>query len=360
MTRISEDFVRALPKAEVHVHLEGAIELAELLEYAKADGRGLPGPAATLFDLSTHDDFERAAWGKASEGDGRRRGAGAAGLSGFLRFLDWECSLVNTPERAARIAYRFAVRQSASGIWHSDVIVNPTHWREWQGREAALFDALAAGFDEAEQDGLATAFVAASILRTQSADESRHLAEWIVAERPPRVVALSIDGNEAEAGRTSGRHAAAFEVARDGGLRRTVHAGESSGPEGVRDAIELLHAERIDHGVRAIEDPALVEELAERRITLNVCPRSNLHGLYADISEHPVERLRAAGVPVTVNTDDPAPIGTRLENEWTLCADAFGWDEARLVELARASVEASFATPERKRDMLAALAANAG
>jgi len=347
--RVSEAFVRALPKAEVHVHLEGTLELADLLELAREDGRQLPGPAATLFDISTHEGYAR----PAVTTGGTDSGVGSAGLSGFLAFLDWECSLVRTPERAARLAYRFAARQSASGVAHSDVIVNPTHWSSWRGRESALFDALASGFDEAEQDGLGSVLVCASILRAQSADASRQLAEWIVAERPRRVVALSIDGDEAATGRTGPRHAEAFAIAERGGLRRTAHAGESSGPAGVRDAIELLHAERIDHGVRAIEDPVLVDELVERGIALDVCPRSNLTlGLYADIAEHPVDALARAGVRVTVNTDDPAPIGTRIEQEWTLCAEAFGWDESRLTELARTSIEASFASPERQRELL--------
>src|SRR5213079_2343117 len=114
-----------------------------------------------------------------------------------------------------------------------------------------------------------------SLLRQQSATEAIELVEWLLERQHPRVVALSIDGNEAAAGRTGPRFAAAFHRAAENQLHRTVHAGESSGPEGVRDALEYLLAERIDHGVRAIEDASLVRELAERRISLDVCPGSN-------------------------------------------------------------------------------------
>jgi adenosine deaminase len=350
--RIDEEVIRALPKAEVHVHLEGGFELIDLLGLAKAAGEPLPGPAHSLFDVSTHDqpDLPEITTG------GAALGVGVGGLSGFLRFLDWECGLVRTPEQAARTAYRFAARESASGIRYADVVVNPTHWRAWRDRVPGLFEAFAAGLDEAAQDGLAEIGLCASLLRQQSAQESVEFVEWILDARPARVVALSIDGDERSAGRTAPRFAEAFRRARDSGLHRTVHAGESSGPEGVWDAIRLLHAERIDHGVRAIEDPELVAYLADSDISLGVCPRSNISlGVYADWSEHPLQRLRAAGVAVTVNTDDPAPLATRIEAEWSASATTFGWTLGDVVDLARTSIRASFAEPELKSALLADL-----
>ncbi len=332
--------LRALPKAEVHVHLEGTFELADLLLLAKKHHIDLPGPAATLFDVGTH--------GPVTIG-----GTHASGLSGFLRFLDWECGLVQTSEELARIAYRFSARQASSGVRYTDVIVNPTHWHRWLDRLPELFAALAAGFTEAEQDGLGAVGVCVSLLRQQSASSAAELVDWLVRARPDKVIALSVDGDERAAGRTSGRFAACFETARRAGLRRTVHAGESSGPEGVWDAIELLGAERIDHGVRAVDDPALLSALADRNIPLGVCPTSNLTlGLYENLAAHPLERLRAAGVTITVNTDDPAPLGIRLEQEWALCAAAFDWTPAEVVELARSSVRASFADADRQAALL--------
>jgi adenosine deaminase len=169
-------------------------------------------------------------------------------------------------------------------------------------------------------------------------------------------VALSIDGNEAAAGRTGPRFAQAFKRAGAAGLRRTVHAGESSGPEGVRDAIELLGADRIDHGVRAIEDPDLVGLLADRRIPLGICPTSNLTlGVYATIEDHPIDRLRRAGVVVSINTDDPVLLGASLEGEYALCSQAFGWSDADLRGLARNSIDASFANADIKAGLIQAL-----
>lgn len=339
--RIDESWIRALPKAEVHVHLEGAFGLAELLDLAKAAGEPLPGPAMTLFDVTTHHDSD-----------------GAGDLGAFLRFLDWECGLIRTPEQAARHAYAFAARQTASGIRYTDAIINPTHWRAWEGRIPELFDALAAGIDEAEQDGLAPVRLAYSLLRQQSASEATAAAEWLAAARPRHVVALSIDGDERAAGRVSARFAEAFAIARGAGLHRTVHAGESSGPEGVRDALDLLHAERIDHGIRSVEDPDLLRRLADERIPVGVCPRSNIVlGLYEDWSQHPLLQLRDAGVAVTVNTDDPAPLGTTLEADWAVCAEAFGLGHDDLAGFAAASIAASFADDDTKRRLTAELAA---
>jgi adenosine deaminase len=167
------------------------------------------------------------------------------------------------------------------------------------------------------------------------------------------VVALSVDGNEATAGRTGPRFADAFRKAGNAGLRRTVHAGESSGPEGVWDAVDLLGADRIDHGVRAIEDPALVQVLADRQIPLGVCPTSNLVlGVYPSIEAHPIERLRQAGVRVSVNTDDPALLGASLVGEYALCRQAFGWSDEVTREVARTSIEASFAGESLRMGLL--------
>jgi adenosine deaminase len=350
--RVDEDAIRNIPKAEVHVHLEGCFELADLLELSKAAGVPLPGPARSLFDISTHTEREI----PAVTTGGKIAGIGASGLSGFLRFLDWECGLVRTTEQAARHAYRFAARESSSGVRYADAIINPTHWGAWRGRLPVLFDAFANGLAEAEQDGLATVNLCPSILRAQTQQEAVELVEWILEDRPDRVIGLSIDGDEKVAGRTGARFAEAYTRARDGGLRRTVHAGESSGPEGVWDAIRCLHAERIDHGVRAIEDPELVAYLADSEISLGVCPLSNLHlGLWNDLSEHPLAALREAGVRVTINTDDPAAHGMRLESEWAICAATFGWDLADMQDFGRTSIAACFAPEELKAALRAEL-----
>jgi adenosine deaminase len=322
--------LRALPKAEVHVHLEGCFEPAVLERWAADAGVPMPRPRERLFEF--------------------------VGLGDFLHFLDWACALASTRDRLAELSYAFSRRLAASGAGYADVIVNPTHWAAWQGRLKEMVDAIDAGLSAAEQDGLPAVGLCVSLLRTQSADAAAELVDTLLALRHPRVVALSIDGNEAAAGRTGPRFAEAFRRAGQGGLRRTVHAGESSGAEGVWDAIDLLGADRIDHGVRAIDDPRLVDTLAERRIALGLCPTSNLTlGVCRSIDEHPIERLRRAGVRVSVNTDDPVLLGTSLEREYGLCQAAFGWSDAVLKSVARTSIDASFAADAVKSRLREAL-----
>ncbi len=349
---VDEQAIRLLPKAEVHVHLEGTFALVDLLRLAKENGVPLPGPAVSIFDVSTHQAFIRP---DVTTG-GTAQGVGGAGLSGFLRFLDWQCGLVQTAEQAARIAYAFAARQTASGIRYSDVIVNPTHWAAWRGREIDLMSALASGLDEAQQDGLCVTNLAYSLLRTQTAAEAEHAVVALIRHRPERVVALSVDGDEKASGPTGEKFRAAFRAAEAAGLHRTVHAGESSGPEGVWDALDHLHAERIDHGVRSIEDDVLVRRLIDEGIPLDVCPRSNITlGLYPDWASHPLPKLVAAGVRVTLNTDDPAPLGCTLDQDWAVAAGAFGYGRPELVRFAAESIRASFADDDLKRDLLAEL-----
>jgi adenosine deaminase len=324
------DRLRSLPKAEVHVHLEGCFLPSVLEQWATQAGVPMPRPRDRLLQFK--------------------------GLADFLHFLDWACGLASTRERLAELSYGFSQRLADSGAGYADVIVNPTHWTAWHGRLPEMIDAIDAGFAAAEQDGLPPVSLCVSLLRTQSSRAAGELVDLLVALRHPRVVALSIDGNEAAAGRTGPRFAEAFKRAGEAGMLRTVHAGESSGPEGVRDAIELLGADRIDHGVRAIEDPDLVSLLADRRIPLGICPTSNLAlGVYAAIEDHPIDRLRRAGVVVSINTDDPVLLGATLEGEYALCSTVFGWSDEVLRVLARNSIDASFASADVKAKLIQAL-----
>ena len=325
-------YLRELPKAEIHVHLEGCLEPETIERLAEEAGERLPRPRDKLMQF--------------------------ADLSDFLRFLDWSCSLVRTADRLAEAAYAFSRRMAVSGAGYADIIVNPTHWTHWHRRVGEMIEALDRGFAAAEHDGLPSVGLCVSLLRTQTAAAATELVDLLIAKRHPRVVALSIDGNEATAGRTGPRFAEAFRRAGAAGLKRTVHAGELSGPEGVRDAIDLLGADRIDHGVRAVEDADLVALLAERRIALGVCPTSNMAlGLYASMAEHPLDRLRRAGVAVSVNTDDPCLLGVTLPDEYARCVDAYGWSKDDVRAVARTSIEASFAHTETKTRLLTQLQA---
>ena len=315
-----------LPKADVHVHLEGCIPADLLRDAARSQGMAVP-----VLDESR-------------------------GLDGLLEHLDASCRTLVDPGVVAELGYRFARRCTWDGIVTADVIFNPTHWPAWSGRLAGFVDALDRGLTQAEADGHPTVRLLPSIKRDQSAEAAQHLVDVMIAMEHPRVVGLSIDGNEEAAGRTGERFRPAVERAAEAGFHRAVHAGESSGPEGVRDAIDLLLAERVDHGVRAVEDPALVAELAERRIPLDVCPTSNLTlGLYPNLHHHPVDELRRAGVRVALGTDDPELLGGDLTHEYESSAAVFQWDHATTAAIARTSIEVSFASDDEKSRLLAEL-----
>jgi adenosine deaminase len=326
MTKNSADRqrLRALPKAEIHVHLEGCLSREQIIDLAAASGEPLPRPAEELFSF--------------------------ANLAEFLGFLDWSCSLVRTEAQLEAMAYAFCERLAAQGAGYADPIINPAHWESWRDSLPAMIAALDLGFAAAERDGLPPVGLCLSLLRQQSADEAIELLDMMIALRHPRVVALSIDGNEAAAGRTGPRFADTFRRAGAAGFRRTAHAGESSGPEGIRDAIRLLGVDRIDHGVRAAEDPLLMDELRQRGLPLGITPTSNVGlGLYASYDDHPVDRLRRHGIPVSIGTDDPELLGTSLTEEYARMVETFGWDDAVLRDVARTSIEASFRPASRSR-----------
>jgi adenosine deaminase len=309
--------LRSLPKAEIHVHLEGSLELP---------GDWRPQVGAPLRQL--------------------------------LEALTAWCSELRTREDVAAAAHGFAFREARSGVGWADVIVNPEHWPAFDARLGDLVAGLDEGFAAAEAEGATPAGLCVSLSRSLDAAAAEALAAQVVALAHPRVVALSVDGDEAAAGRSGPRLAGAFAIARGAGLRTTAHAGESSGPEGVRDALDLLRAERIDHGVRALDEPELVARLTRERVALGICPTSNVVlGLVASIADHPIEALRRAGVPVSVNTDDPGVLGIALEDEYAACVEAFGWDDDVLRAVARTSIEASFAPPDVRDELLEQLAA---
>lgn len=315
--------IRRLPKIELHVHLEGAIGTHRIVDMAARSGQPLKRPVAGLFRTRTLDEF--------------------------LANLDWVCSLVTTEQMARELALDFARYASSEGIVYAEVIVNPTHWKGLPPEQ--LLAAICAGFDAAQRDGACDVRLLPSVLRQQSLAEAMRLVDIMASLREPRILGLSVDGNQARAVDSSERLAPAFARAAALGFARTVHAGESSGPDGVAAAIDALGAQRIDHGVRAIEDAALVARLAQNHITLNVCLSSNCHLLYPDIDAHPLRQLLDAGVNCTLNTDDPVVLGTTLCQELHWAATALDWDMRVLAGFQRNAVAAAFCSGAEKTSL---------
>ena len=272
-------FLTRMPKVELHVHLESTMPGEMLARFAARQGRELPRPAERLYDCSAED------------------------LSDFLAFLDNICSFVGTPEELAEAAEHAALESGREHILYSEMILNPTHWPQFTVPE--IIAAATAGFDRAAARGGADCRFTLSLSRTQTGAEAMALVEDMKAHRTHRLAGLSIDGNEALAGRTGERFRPAFLAAKAAGFGRTAHAGESSGPDGVRDALDLLDA----------------------------------------------------GAAVTLSRDDPTFLGgLALTEELRRAAEFAGMSREELLACQEAAVDAAFCGPETKAFLRRALA----
>jgi len=316
-----------LPKIEVHHHLEGAAPPALIRDLARArhlDISGIFGP------------------------DGGYR------YRDFLQFLDiyeTATSVLQSPEDYARLTALVLEEAAAEGVIYLESFLSPDFCG---GRDPVAWrDYLLAMEEAAARAGALHGIVLRGVvtcIRHFGPDKARETALCAAETAGDFVVGFGIAGDE---GAGQARDFAwAFDMAREAGLGLTAHAGEWGGPRSVRDALDGLRVDRIGHGVRAIEDPRLVDHLAETGIVLEVCPGSNIAlGLYPDLRAHPIERLRAAGVKVTVSTDDPPFFRTTMTREYDRLAEAFGWDEGDFAALNRVALDAAFCDPDTRAEI---------
>ncbi len=314
-------WIRELPKAELHVHLDGSLRPETMLELAVDAGAALPASDA--------------------------RGIAAALLVRDARNL--EEYLDRYRITLALLQSRDALRRVARELVH-DVAADSTRYVEARFcpalhtpamTEAEAVDAVLEGLREGE---VATGCVARLIvcgLRTLQADVSERMARVALDAASRGVVAFDLAG--AEAGHPAKEHARAFEIAREGGLHRTCHAGEGYGPASVTQALDDCHAERIGHGTRIAEDPALVERVRRERIPLEVCVTSNVHTrVVADPAVHPVRRYHDEGLVVTINTDGRLMDGITLVDEYATAHASLGFDADALRSVARNAARNTF------------------
>ncbi|HEV8088514.1 MAG TPA: adenosine deaminase [Actinomycetota bacterium] len=314
--------LRSLPKVELHLHLEGSARPATLREFADRDGTVLPhGMGSDAWTFSGPLDF----------------------IDNYLEL----CQLLATMDDFRRLATDLCEDLAATGVAYAEVVFSPgNHARrlnqDWFGPIEAVLDDLAAG----ERDHGVRVRLCPDIVRDNGLDDAQRTLEVALRFAGNGIVALNCAGSE----RTSvDRFAWMFRKARRAGLKSVPHAGEWAGPENVRATIDHLRPDRIGHGVRAVEDPALVAELADRRLPLEICPVSNVAtGVYERIEDVPLLALRDAGVPVTLNSDDPTMFGGWLTDVYAAARDAWQLSDAELADLAHTAVQVSFADEDRK------------
>lgn len=318
-------FVLSLPKAELHLHLEGSIEPNTLVELRQRHGRG--GTPADIAHLYQYSDF-----------------------TGFLLAFKNITEDLQTPEDYELITYRLMEKLKAENVLHAEVYVSAgvCLWRRQDF--AAIFEGLERGRQRGERDfGISLLWIFDAV-RHFGPPDAKRVAELAVRYSDRNVVGFGIGGDERRAAAELFRDVFAF--AADHGLHLTAHAGESVGPESVWGALNV-RAERIGHGLTAIRDQELVEELAKRQIPIEICITSNLRtGCCRALAEHPVRNYFDQGLMVTLNSDDPAMFGTSLAREYQLARQAFAFTEEHLRELARNSFEAAFLPAEKKLQFL--------
>src|SRR5690242_21262834 len=306
-----------LPKAELHVHLEGTAPPDLIRRIAARNGVDLPERLLGTDGRFRYTDF-----------------------LDFLRTYDLAASVIRTVEDYRDITYEYLCACARGGAIYVELTASPDHAALVGLSDEEHWDGIARGIDDARRDTGIEGRILISAVRNFGVEQALRVARH-AAERPhPYVVGFSMAGDEA--GYPAHDFAEVFAIAADAGLGCTIHAGEWAGAESVRAALELPIT-LISHGVRAIEDPALVDELAERGIVLECCPTRNVVlGVFESYEEHPLRRLADAGVKVTLGSDDPPYFGATIEGEYEVCAQRMGFGEADLRDVTLTAIEAAF------------------
>jgi len=318
-------FIRQLPKAELHLHLEGAVEPATIVELRRNHGEN-----ATLADtepLYRYTDFPS-----------------------FLMAFKEVSAHLRGPEDYELVTYRLMQQLKEENVLHAEVYVAVGVCLYRKQNFDAIFEGLERGRARGARDFGVSLLWIFDATRHFGVEEAQKVFELAVRYQSRHVVGVGIGGDEVKAPPELFR--GVYGYAESNGLRLTAHAGETAPAESIWGALNL-HAERIGHGLTAAQDADLIEELTYRQIPVEICLTSNVRtGCCKSITDHPVKSYFDQGVMVTLNTDDPALFGTTLAREYQLAQETFGFTDEHLRELARNSFEASFLPAEKKLELL--------
>ncbi len=332
MTSEIENFIRRLPKAELHLHLEGTILPTTLVELsARHDGRAL-----TLREAEALYQFRD--------------------FTGFIEAFKAVTRRLRDPEDYELAAWRMMQRLAAQGVVHAEVYISVGVIYMWRKHDPACFEPIFAGLERARERAarelnLSLYWIFDAVRHFSVAEAERvfrKAAEMRAAY--PSVIAIGLGGDERLAG--SAAFHALYTNAAQAGLRLTNHAGETTGPEAIWEAL-AIGSERIGHALSAIQDPVLIEELKQRNIAMEMNPSSNVRtGVCASFTGHPLRRCFDRGLLVTINSDDPAFFASDLANEYLLAHTQQGFSGDELRQLAANSIRASFLPEAAKANWL--------
>ncbi|MEI6363296.1 MAG: adenosine deaminase [Actinomycetes bacterium] len=329
-------FVGGLPKAELHLHLQGAASVETVLELARRHPQeGVPTGESELRAFYEFTDFIH-----------------------FLEVYSHVNQLVKSADDVQALVVGLGRDLAPMNVRYAEVTVTADSHLKAGIAPADLREALELGRVAVRAVHDVELAYVYDINGADGLEGAERLVAWAERHLPEGSVGFGLGGPELVGSRP--RYAPYFDRALALGLHSVPHAGETTGPQTIRDSLDHLHAERIGHGIAAAQDPELMAELADRGIALEVCPTSNVRTrAVASLDEHPFNVLRKAGVRLTLNTDDPGMFDTDINREYVIAHDVFGLDAAELTELARESVRASFAEADVKQRVLAEIDAYA-
>lgn len=324
---MNDDFLTRLPKAELHLHIEGTLE-PELM-FALAERNGVTLPYASIEAARKAYDF--------------------SDLQSFLDLYYQGMSVLVSAQDFEDLAMDYFRRAAAEGVVHVELHVDPQAHRSRGVTLDQVMTGLTAACVRARTElDLSSAMILA-FLRDQPAEDAMQLLE----DAQPYLQHFSAVGlDSAEQGNPPSKFREVFARARELGLERVAHAGEEGPPSYIREALDELQVCRIDHGVRAIEDIELVERLADEGTVLTVCPLSNVRlKVVEQLEHHSLPALIDAGLVVTINSDDPAYFGGGMRENFAACQKAFGWSDETLTWLASNAIEAAFMDDARREEL---------
>ncbi|WP_026480410.1 adenosine deaminase [Ahrensia sp. 13_GOM-1096m] len=316
-------------KAEIHCHLEGAASPALVESQARKYNVDVSNIISN--GVFVWNDFTQ-----------------------FLKCYDGAADLFRSADDYALLSETYLNELAGDDCIYSEMFISTDHARAIGISEKDYIDGIAEGMRRAKEKTGIEARMIATGLRHGGPESVLRAAKYVAGNPHPLITGFGMGGDERM------HHpkdlAPGFDVARDAGLGITTHAGELVGPQSVRDSLDYIKPSRIGHGVRAIEDPDLVKRLADEQIVLECCPGSNISlKVYDGFEDHPFMALRAAGIPVTLNSDDPPHFHTSLKREYEIGTNEFGLSDVELTQITRTAIKAAFVDEETRKQLLAKL-----
>jgi adenosine deaminase len=324
--------VRALPKVELHCHVEGAARPTTIAELATAHG----------VELGAHDPYELFRF---------------TSLDQFLSIYDVVCRSLSGADDFHRIAYEALEDGAQAGVRYREMFFSPGFVLKLGVPIETVWDGISAGVRDAESDFPIRCRMVLDVDKPSGPAHAMEMVAFAAAQDRSRLI--GVGGDSTERGIDHRAFAPAFREAARQGLRRTMHAGEDGPADNIRIVIEELGCERVDHGFRLLDDPSLAEMVAARRVPVTVCPLSNvlIANVVDAVSEHPIARQRAIGVLATVNSDDPGMMGTSVADDYEAVWRAFGWDLETMEQLGFDAIDGCWAPEDEKRALRTEFAA---